>query len=561
MSSLSRSVKRAVLALGGFVAALGAAEIVLLGLGIPADAAELEFLGPELGLADVFETDDELFWRLRAGATGLRVNELGLRGALPRGAKSAGDFRVLCVGDSSTFGIGVREEESWPRVLERSLQDETPRRRVAAIVAALPGWSTWQDRRLLEREATRFAPDLTVFYVGAWNDYVPAIGTSDRERTQRRDHGGSRLGRLIEGHARADRASYVAAFERGEAPDGRRVSPFEFRENLLAMFDAVTRLGGAICVVIPPIERGMRAKYPIGDEYRDALVQLAASAGARVIDARATFDEEDDALARVEPVPPGDRTHCFADGVHPTPHGHSLIAARVLAIARERIGGRGAADGEDEVPVVASVFPMRIPSLAGGEVALVGRGLERIDRARLDSVEVDVAARSHDRATIAIPACTAPGEHELVVLGDFGRLVAGRVTIAGPELVTHLEPRAGGACLVVEGRGVPGWRVFAWLGAVRTSAPLPTRYGHFELAHDRPLQLADRAWMPLRLDLLDLPRLEATVRADGRFEIRHDLDPAATANVPEQWLVQALIVDPSDRSRGVLSATAIGLRP
>ena len=71
----------------------------------------------------------------------------------------------------------------------------------------------------------------------------------------------------------------------------------------------------------------------------------------------------------------------------------------------------------------------------------------------------------------------------------------------------------------------------------------------------------EREWLPLRLDLLDLPRLEATVGADGRFEIRHELDPAATANVPQQWLVQALIVDPQDRSRGVLSATAIGLRP
>lgn len=69
---------------------------------------------------------DELMHVHEPGFTGTwdgsyyEINELGFRGPeLPEPA--AGDYRILAIGDSCTFGKGVAEEESYPRQLEARL--------------------------------------------------------------------------------------------------------------------------------------------------------------------------------------------------------------------------------------------------------------------------------------------------------------------------------------------------------------------------------------------------------------------------------------------------------
>ena len=54
------------------------------------------------------------------GRTWVEVNSLGLRGPEVTPAKPAGVLRIGVFGDSATFGQGVREEETYARVLERS---------------------------------------------------------------------------------------------------------------------------------------------------------------------------------------------------------------------------------------------------------------------------------------------------------------------------------------------------------------------------------------------------------------------------------------------------------
>ncbi len=53
---------------------------------------------------------------LEAWGDRFRSNELGFRTRPAR--KNAGTFRILFVGDSWTYGMGIREQETFPRVLE-----------------------------------------------------------------------------------------------------------------------------------------------------------------------------------------------------------------------------------------------------------------------------------------------------------------------------------------------------------------------------------------------------------------------------------------------------------
>ena len=90
-----------------------------------------------------------------------RTNELGYRTGTPD--KAPGTFRVLFVGDSWTFGMGVDEAESFPRVFEELAERhaglEQP---VEAWTLALPGYNTLNQLAALWFFFDRLAPDAVV---------------------------------------------------------------------------------------------------------------------------------------------------------------------------------------------------------------------------------------------------------------------------------------------------------------------------------------------------------------------------------------------------------------
>jgi len=57
----------------------------------------------------------------RWDGTWYEINELGLRGPEFAPGFVEGELRIAALGDSCTFGKGVREEDCWPRQLERQL--------------------------------------------------------------------------------------------------------------------------------------------------------------------------------------------------------------------------------------------------------------------------------------------------------------------------------------------------------------------------------------------------------------------------------------------------------
>jgi len=59
----------------------------------------------------------------RVRSFGVNTNAWRARGVREIEAKAAGTFRVLCLGDSVTFGWGVEDEQSWPALVEGQLRD------------------------------------------------------------------------------------------------------------------------------------------------------------------------------------------------------------------------------------------------------------------------------------------------------------------------------------------------------------------------------------------------------------------------------------------------------
>lgn len=94
-------------------------------------------------------------------AAGIRINEQGVRDAPMPDAVSA-PVRLLAVGDSFTFGLGVDAANTWPEQLERMLGERSADR-VAVLNAGVPGYSARQMRQFVEALLPDLRPQVVVF--------------------------------------------------------------------------------------------------------------------------------------------------------------------------------------------------------------------------------------------------------------------------------------------------------------------------------------------------------------------------------------------------------------
>jgi lysophospholipase L1-like esterase len=101
----------------------------------------------------------------------VRINSLGLRDDEFPVEKPAGEHRILCLGDSFSFALGVRFEDVYAQQLETLLSKQHPGARFQVINAGVAGYNTRQELIQLLAQGFSFSPDLISvgFY---WNDLL-----------------------------------------------------------------------------------------------------------------------------------------------------------------------------------------------------------------------------------------------------------------------------------------------------------------------------------------------------------------------------------------------------
>lgn len=99
------------------------------------------------------------------------TNSYGLRDREFSLIPDPGVVRVLCLGDSLTFGDGVAVEDTYPKQLESRLGQKSAIR-YEVINAGVPSYDTWQEVAYFEEWGIRLKPNIVVvgFYA---NDVVP----------------------------------------------------------------------------------------------------------------------------------------------------------------------------------------------------------------------------------------------------------------------------------------------------------------------------------------------------------------------------------------------------
>jgi lysophospholipase L1-like esterase len=258
--------------------------------------------------------------------------------------------RVLCVGDSHTYGAGVRSDEAYPAQLQVLLDEAAPG--VYSVVnRGVPGYNSLQVRNRLPQWIAELRPTVIVVVVGVnntWNEAgfrLPGEPWTSRLR-QALLH--LRLVRLVEvwrAHRALDATLDHNQLPFGDRPeyrlDGKRGGFVAWDDGAGEEFAPMTRrpvassrairraLDDYTAMVRTTRRDGVRlvflgypTRIPLFVPFSDAMSQLAAREHVDFVDAA-------DATQR---VPPGRQTWTF--GAHAGPAGLTEIARDVAATIR-----------------------------------------------------------------------------------------------------------------------------------------------------------------------------------------------------------------------------------
>jgi len=104
-------------------------------------------------------------WEGEVEGEWVKIGDHGLKNGPFSTKKERGTYRILCIGDSVTFGWGMPTEASYPRTLERALRDH-PGGRFEVINGGMPGFQSAQVAALLSSRFLDIEPDLLVVCLG-----------------------------------------------------------------------------------------------------------------------------------------------------------------------------------------------------------------------------------------------------------------------------------------------------------------------------------------------------------------------------------------------------------
>ena len=94
------------------------------------------------------------------------MNSEGFRGSEFIKNKPDDTYRIITVGGSTTFGSGVTNENTWPKILEKKLQSSSEGKNIEVINAGIPAAASFIESKLIKEKLIHFKPDLIIIFDG-----------------------------------------------------------------------------------------------------------------------------------------------------------------------------------------------------------------------------------------------------------------------------------------------------------------------------------------------------------------------------------------------------------
>jgi len=276
------------------------------------------------------------FWELRPsalvpGCGDEHINSAGFRGAEASVAPPTGITRVVALGDSSTFGMGVCGQSTYAAVLQQALPG------YEVLNFGVIGFSAFQGEKLFELRASRYRPNLVLAAFGAVDELLPALDydvdtkfkiTSQVPPWMVRSREMVAPLRIVQMFDRVlsrgvARTNDLAIKTEGNwqrwnhgLPEYRRNQSVEsFKRSLRGIADTARQESAVVLLILPPRRSTVETRWPWSMEYIAAIEQVARELNVATIDIRSAF----------RAVPNAD-ADLFVDDYHPNPAGHHLYA-------------------------------------------------------------------------------------------------------------------------------------------------------------------------------------------------------------------------------------------
>jgi lysophospholipase L1-like esterase len=303
----------------------------------------------------IFEGDPLLLWRLKPNLdhavwdfTVLSTNSDHLRSeqsSRSLGPKPPGTIRIVCLGDSVTFGYRVpvvwpdrptEYDPDWlpyPMLLEKHLRAANPGRNIEVITMAVPGYTSHQGLAWLRHDIARLQPDLLTVSFG-WND-ASSSDVPDRDAIRTNWYAVGVRWLIDHSQAFAHATRWLRAREalkrQAESKTGpqtrprpvARVSQQEYLDNMLAIVDLAGQRRTATIIIAAPY-RDHSSEAPEADlmlQYRVALGSTMRQRGVPFLEIRELTEE-------AYPANEG----WFGERIHPNHMGHRLIASELVKL-------------------------------------------------------------------------------------------------------------------------------------------------------------------------------------------------------------------------------------
>ena len=294
----------------------------------------------------IFEGDPLLLWRLKPNLdhaiwdfTVVSTNPQHLRSVDPRqplNPKQPGSIRIVCLGDSVTFGyrvpavwpeIPTQYDPEWlpyPMLLEKHLRTANPGRSIEVITMAVPGYTSHQGLAWLRRDIDQLRPDLLTVSFG-WND-ASFSDAPDREVVNTNWRAVA-LRWLID---KSQAFAHATRWLRSKQPAARtiptpvtRVSKQEYLNNFREFIQLAKGKGAGIIIIGAPY-RDRTTNPPeaaLMAQYRTSLRSLAQQDEVAYLEV----------LELTEAAYPANEGW-FGELIHPNHMGHRLIASELLKL-------------------------------------------------------------------------------------------------------------------------------------------------------------------------------------------------------------------------------------
>lgn len=261
--------------------------------------------------------------------TSVTINSRGFRDreGIFLAKKGNKDIRIICLGDSSTFGVKVNFDDAYSKVLERMLNDNIKEEKYEILNGGCAGYTTFCGLKMFEeKKLLSYYPDIVTVYFGVNDEYLwhwSSDAACYQIRVLNKFFQKSRVFSLLWKvmTERVFKGNIQLTSNMGKLT--ARVSLSEFRSNLCAINKILKKHNIKGLFMTYPSKTEL---FPIDNlasanrlkAYNETIREMSRKHGFKMLDLEKIFIEKYDNDEKL-----------FADYCHPSSYGHKIIAEEI----------------------------------------------------------------------------------------------------------------------------------------------------------------------------------------------------------------------------------------